>query len=109
MAGLPVFGQSDSAPKGIVNEPAVREAVRNAMQKALRVPTVVPVPNLPPFRLPVRAVINLPPVMCAVPLTEVPVRGDLDQGILRPDSAISRDPKMPVAPGVPPCADIQNR
>ena len=111
LVGLPALSQSDSAPKnqGIVNERAMREAVRGAMQKALRAPPIVPLPNLPAI-LPLRTVvINLPPVMCAVPLVEIPISRDVDKGILRPESAVSRDDKILVPPALPSCADIQNR
>ena len=107
IAGLPALGQQadPASNQGIVNEKAVFDAVL----KALALPRMAPVVNVPTVRQQRRVVISLPPVMCAVPLTEVPVRDDLDSGILRPESAVSRDPKMAVASGVPSCADIKNR
>jgi hypothetical protein len=108
IAVLPAVGQQ-SAPApgnaGTVNEQAVLDAVL----KAFALPKMAPVVNLRPVQPPRKILVSLPPVMCAVPLTEVPVPRDLDRGILRPESAVSRDPKMPLALGVPSCADIQNR
>ena len=107
IAVLPAIGQQpDPAPAtpGIVNE----QAVRDAILRALTLPKMPPVVNLPPLRPP-KVVMILPPAICAVPLIEVPVSGEADKGILHPESAISRDPKMPVASAVPSCADIKNR
>jgi hypothetical protein len=104
---FPAIGQqADPAPatQGIVNE----QAVRDAILRALTVPKMTPVVNLPPLR-PRKIVMILPPVICAVPLIEVPISGEPDKAILHPESAISRDPKMPVASAVPSCADLKNR
>lgn len=107
IAVLPAIGQQpDPAPatQGIVNE----QAVRDAILRALALPKIPPVVNLLRFPSP-KVVMILPPVMCAVPLIEVPVSSEPDKGILHPNSAISQDPKMPVASAVPSCADIKNR
>ena len=119
-AVFPAVGQQlNSAPpnRGIVNEQVLRNAVHDALQKAVSAPGLAPEYNLPSFQVPATVfkvtttarVVHLPPVRCAVPLTEVPVRSDLDQGILRPEIAVSRDAKMPIATGIPSCADIKNR
>jgi len=107
-AMLPAFSQQpDSAApnQGTVNEQALRDAVL----RAFALPKIPPVVNLAPVPARRKITVILPPVVCAVPLAEVPVRGDVDPGSLRPESAASRDPKKPVRPGVPSCADLRNR
>jgi hypothetical protein len=107
IAVLPAIGQQpDPAPatQGIVNE----QALRDAIMRALTFPKMPPVVDLPPLRPP-KVVMILPPVMCAVPLIEVPISGEPDKAILHPESAISRDPKMPIASAVPSCGDIKSR
>lgn len=102
---LPALAQNADA-HGVVNEPAVQNAIRGALDSILKVPVqpagsaVAPPPRLrigPPVRL------LLPPRVCAVPLLAAPANGDTDPAIVLKSGPAFDDSRMILTPPVAPC------
>ena len=83
---LPALAQQPGLPsgsQGIINEQAIRNAVRNALQKSLNIQEVVPVGSRPPSRLTARKRVTVSmSTECAVPLLRVPSGGGSDDIVL---------------------------
>ena len=93
-----------SGSQGIVNEEAIRNAVRNALQKSLNIQEVVPVGSRPPSRLTARKRVTVSmSTECAVPLLRLPSGGGSDDIVLKRGIGTS-DNDMVLYPRTAPCA-----
>ena len=104
---LPALAQQPGLPsgsQGIINEQAIRNAVRNALQKSLNIQEVVPVGSRPPSRLTARKRVTVSmSTECAVPLLRLPSGGGSDDIVLKRGIGTS-DNDMVLSPRTAPCA-----
>lgn len=104
---LPALAQQPGLPsgsQGIINEQAIRNAVRNALQKSLHIQEVVPVGSRPPSRLTARKRVTVSmSTECAVPLLRLPSGGGSDDIVLKRGIGTS-DNDMVLYPRTAPCA-----
>ena len=104
---LPALAQQPGLPsgsQGIINEQAIRNAVRNALQKSLNIQEVLPVGSRPPSPLTARKRVRVSmSTECAVPLLRVPSGGGSDEIVLKRGIGTS-DNDMVLYPRTAPCA-----
>ena len=105
---LPALAQQPGLPsgsQGIINEQAIRNAVRNALQKSLNIQGVLPVGSRPPSPLTARkrVVVSIS-AECAVPLLRVPSGGGADDNIVLKRGIGTSDNDMVLYPRTAPCA-----
>jgi hypothetical protein len=105
---LPAFAQQPgltSGTQGIVNEQAIKNAVRNALQKSLNIQGAVPAGSRLPSRFTVqKRVLASPPPPRAVPLLPVPPGEGGDDAIFLKRGIGTPDNGMILAPRTPPCS-----
>ena len=105
---LPVIAQQPGMPsraQGIVNERAIKNAVRNALQKSLNIQGAVPAGSrLPSLLTEQKRVLVAPPLVCAVRLLPVPAGNGADDNIFLKYGIDTADEHMVLSPRTPPCA-----